>query len=214
MHNLLDYREDYYLLPPDMQWDAKLCEGRGTAKGIDFKIAKEYGKITGHIAYSLLWADRQFADRNGGRRYPARNDNRHKINVLVNWKINDKWEIAAAWTGMTGNRITLPVQYWRDPMIGPWHYDIPYQTEVNNYRLPFYHRLDLSVTRHTKHGYWNFSLYNAYCNMNTIGVYAEYSDKNYYEYPSGWGTQHDLKPVFKKIKLLPVIPSVSYTWLF
>lgn len=216
MHNLLDYREDYYLLPPEMQWDAKLCEGRGTAKGIDFKIAKEYGKVNGHIAYSLLWADRQFADRNGGRRYPARNDNRHKINVLVNWKINDKWEIAAAWTGMSGNRITLPVQYWRDPMIGPWHYDVAYQSDVNNYRLPFYHRLDLSFTRHTKHGYWNFSLYNAYCSMNTIGVFADYKDveKTHVDNYGNITTSYDMVPVFKKIRLIPVIPSVSYTWLF
>ena len=38
----------------------------------------------------LAWADRTFADKNGGRTYPARFDNRHTINVLVNWNINSK----------------------------------------------------------------------------------------------------------------------------
>ena len=83
----------------------------------------------------------------------------------------------------------------------PWHYDMTLGTEINNYRLPFYHRMDLSFTRHTKHGFWNFSLYNAYCNMNTIGVTRDYD----------WTNQ---KPAFKRIRILPVIPSVSYTWIF
>ncbi|MDE6339262.1 MAG: TonB-dependent receptor, partial [Muribaculaceae bacterium] len=164
MHNLIDYRDEYYLLPPGERWDAKLAEGKGTAKGIDFKITKDFGRLTGQISYSLLWADRQFADRNGGKKYPARFDNRHKINILLNWKINDKWEVATTWTGMSGNRITLPLQCWSDPQLAPWHYDMLVKTDINNFRLPFYHRLDLSFTRYTKHGYWNFGLYNAYCN--------------------------------------------------
>lgn len=66
-----------------------------------------------------MWADRQYADKNGGKPFPARFDNRHKINVLLNWKINKKWEMSAAWTGMTGNRITLPTQCWQDPALAP-----------------------------------------------------------------------------------------------
>lgn len=216
MHDVIDYRDEYYLLPPDAQWNAKLTQGKGTSKGMDFKISKEFGKVKGQVSYSLLWADRQFADKNHGKKFPARFDNRHKINVLLNWKINEKWEIGATWTGMTGNRITLPTQCWQDPRIGPWHYDMMLETEVNNFRLPFYHRLDLSLTRHTRHGYWTFGLYNAYCNMNTIAVVLDYSyngNIDYYWKPSG-EYKSSLKPVFQKFKLLPTIPSVSYTWLF
>lgn len=214
LHNIIDYRDEYYMLPPDLRWDAKLTEGKGWAKGVDFKIMKEFGSFTGHVSYSLLWADRQFADKNGGKKFPSRYDNRHKINVLLNWKINDKWEIGASWTGMSGNRFTLPVQCWADPNIAPWNYDMMLKTDINNYRLPFYHRLDLSFTRHTHNGYWNFGLYNAYCNMNTIAIRMDYSEKPTYIY-DGEGWEHIVyKPVFQKIKLIPVIPSVSYTWLF
>ncbi len=211
MRNLLEYADEYYLLPPETQWDAKLTPGCGTSKGIDFKVAKETGRFTGHVAYSLLWADRQYADKNHGRPFPARFDNRHKINVMVNWKINKKWEASASWTGMSGNRITLPTQLWYDPGIGPWHYDMLLSTDVNNYRLPFYHRLDLSFRRNTAHGYWTFSLYNAYCNMNTIAVIRDYADND--SYYDEYYTQV-LKPVFQKVKLIPIIPSVSYTWIF
>ena len=110
-----------------------------------------------------------------------------------------------SWTGMSGNRITLPTQCWSDPGLAPWHYDMTLWTDVNNYRLPFYHRMDLGFTRHTKHGFWNFSLYNAYCNLNTIGVMKDYAESTEY---------NDMPPAFKQIRLLPVIPSVSYTWIF
>lgn len=208
MNHLIDYKDEYYLLPPQVAWDSKLTSGKGTAKGIDFKVTKETGKFTGHISYSLLWADRHFAEKNKGQKFPARFDNRHKINILVNWKVNDKWDINASWTGMSGNRVTLPLQCWQDPLLAPWHYDMMLSEGVNNYRLPFYHRLDVSFTRHTHNGYWNFSLYNAYCNMNVIAVRLDYSD--YYDpaHPDY------IKPVFQKIHLLPIIPSVSYTWLF
>lgn len=208
MNNLVEYADDYYLLPPDTDWSEKMTSGKGTAKGIDFKVSKEFGKITGHVAYSLLWADRQYPGRNGGRKFPARFDNRHKINVMVNWRINDKWEMTAAWTGMSGNRFTLATQCWQDPALGPWHYDMLMQTDVNNYRLPFYHRLDLSFRRNTRNGYWDFSLYNAYCNMNTIAVRRDYREDG------NWNDGWQLNPVFQKIKLIPIIPSVSYTWLF
>lgn len=207
MNNLLEYADDYYLLPPDMTWNAKLASGKGWSKGIDFKVSKEFGRFSGHVSYSLLWADRQYANKNGGRKFPARFDNRHKINIMLNWKINSKWEMSAAWTGMSGNRVTLPTQCWTDPALGPWHYDMFLRTDVNNFRLPFYHRLDLSARRNTRRGYWTFSVYNAYCNMNTIAVRLDYSD---HVAPNG----QSYGPTFQKIKLLPIIPSVSYTWLF
>lgn len=211
MRNLLEYVDEYYLLPPSTEWPDKLTPGKGTSKGIDFKASREFGNITGHVAYSLLWADRIYPGRNGGKKFPARFDNRHKINILVDWKINDKWEISASWTGMSGNRITLPTQVWRDPNLAPWNYDMLLKTDINNYRLPFYHRLDLNARRYTKRGYWDISIYNAYCHMNVIGVDREYQvgDATTDVY-----TDFSLIPIFRKIRVIPIIPSFSYTWLF
>lgn len=206
LHNLLEYRDDYYMLPPDSFWADKMTVGKGSAKGLDFKVAKEIGKVNGHISYSLLWADRQFPDRNNGKKYPARFDNRHKINILIDWKVNDKWEISASWTGMSGNRITLGTQVWKDPELAPWNYDMLMPTDINNVSLPFYHRMDINFKRTTKRGYWDFSIYNAYCNMNTITIVRDYN----FNYTNGFSRE----PVYKKIKLIPLIPSVAYTWIF
>lgn len=202
MRNLMDYRDEYYLQPPTEMWNAQLCSGKGTAKGLDFKIEKVYGRLTGHISYSLAWTDRTFADKNGGRTFPARFDNRHTINILLNWKISDRVGFNAAWTGHSGNRFTLLPQVWESPDFGnrfPGD-ETPLKTGINNYQLPFYHRLDLSLTVRTRRGFWTLGLFNAYCHMNTVAIRRTYNNHN--------------RPVFQKVKLLPIIPSISYTWEF
>lgn len=202
MRNLVDYRDEYYFLPPTEMWDAQLCSGSGTAKGIDFKIEKLYGKLTGHISYSIAWSDRTFPDKNGGLPFPARFDNRHTINVLLNWKVSDKVSLNAAWTGHSGNWFTLLPQMWQSPRFDSGYPDgmSPLKAGINNYQLPFYHRLDLSCTVRNRRGYWTFGLFNAYCHLNTIAIRRTHDRMN--------------RPVFQKVKLLPIIPSISYTWQF
>lgn len=203
MRNLVDYRDEYYLHPPTGMWTSQLCSGKGTAKGIDFKIEKIYGRFTGHISYSLAWSDRTFPDKNGGKTFPARFDNRHTIHALLNWNVSDKVSLNAAWTGHSGNRFTLNTQVWESPDFGTRYRgdDSPLKTGINNYQLPFYHRLDLSLIVRKEHGYWTFSFFNAYCHMNTVAVRRSYDDRR-------------CIPVFQKVKLLPIIPSISYTWQF
>jgi len=213
MHNLIDYCDEYYLRPPLETWNARLTSGSGAAKGIDFKVEKSYGNLTGHIAYSLAWTDRKYADKNGGRAFPARFDNRHTINILINWKINDRVQLNASWTGHSGNRFTLLTQMWENPDFGKDYNsdESPLRTPINSYRLPFYHRLDLSCTVNNSRGYWTFGLYNAYNHMNTIGVRRSWRDEKVYD---SNGYHIVSRPVFQKVKLLPIIPSISYTWLF
>lgn len=202
MRNIIDYRDEYYLQPPTGMWNAQLCSGRGAAKGIDFKIEKSFGKLTGHISYSLAWSDRTFPDKNGGVTFPARFDHRHTIHILLNWDVSDKVSLNAAWVGHSGNRFTLLTQVWESPDFsnGLPGGESPLKTRINNYQLPFYHRLDLSCMVRNRRGYWTFGLFNAYCHMNTVAVRMAYDKYN--------------NPVFQKVRLLPVIPSISYTWQF
>ena len=243
MRNLLDYTDEYYLNPPLTLWDSRLTSGSGTAKGIDIFAEKDFGKIFTRVSYSLAWSDRIFAEKNGGRSFPARFDNRHTINVTFSWKINDKVELNAFWTGHSGNRFTLLQQNWMIPTFDKFingsqisggyegvivpdspPYDsfdyfnsgVPLKGSINNYRLPFYHRLDLSCIVRNKRGYWTFGLYNAYNHMNTVAIVRDYQFENRvgYDSDSGYWSITDVKPVFKKLKLFPIIPSISYTWEF
>ena len=215
MKNLIDYKDEYYLYPALEMWSGQLTSGSGTSKGIDIKFEKKVGKFTGHISYSLAWADRLFKEKNGGRKFPSRFDNRHTINILVNWEINPKVTLNAAWVGHSGNRYTLLEQSFETPddsSSSLWDWGIPMKAELNSYQLPFYHRLDLAFTVKNKHGYWNFSLYNAYCHLNTIAIVRESEDnRDAYNNEEGY---FSTIPVFKKLKLFPAIPSISYTWEF
>lgn len=213
MHNLIDYGDEYYLKPPLEMWDSRLVSGRGSAKGVDVKIEKKYGKVTGYLTYSLAWSDRTFAGKNGGRTFPARFDNRHTINIVVNWKINDNVQLNAAWTGHSGNRFTFMPQVWDDPGFHTIYAGsvTPLRTSVNNYQLPFYHRLDLSCTVTNSRGYWTFGLYNAYNHLNTVAIRRAHKEV---VVPTPDGVAIESKPVFQKVRFLPLIPSISYTWLF
>ncbi len=204
MRNIVEYRDEYYLYPIQDSWLGRLCSGKGTAKGVDIKFEKVSGRLTGHISYSLAWADRTFKEKNGGHTFPARFDHRHTINIMLNWNINDKVSLNAVWIGHSGNRFTFMPQVWVSPDFStqyyPFEQHIPLREPINGYQLPFYHRLDLSCTVRNRRGYWNFDLYNAYCHLNTIGIVRAYNSNG--------------APVFKKIKMLPIIPSISYTWQF
>lgn len=215
MHNIVDYDDEYYLKPPSEIWNARLTQGRGSAKGIDFKIEKLSGKFTGHIAYSLAWADRTFPDKNRGLTFPARFDQRHSINVLVNWNISRKVSLNASWTGHSGNRYTFSTQMWHLPDFGKFeafgNVSASLSSPINNYQLPFYHRLDLSCTVRNRRGYWTFGLYNAYNHVNVIAIRR--GEKEVPEkVESGYMIKH--VPSFQKVKFLPIIPSISYTWEF
>lgn len=58
-------------------------------------------------------------------------------------------------------------------------------------------------------GIWNFSLYNAYCHMNAITIKKD-NDNDLLSHPSREGWHR----AFKTLSFIPVIPSVSYTYIF
>lgn len=213
MRNLLDYCDQYYLKPIAEMWDARLTSGHGTAKGIDFKVEKILGKVTGQLSYSLGWVNHTFAGKNGGKPFPARYDHRHSLKISANWVINSKVELSAAWIGHSGNRFTLLPQQWQGPDFNSiYGNDSPsLKAPVNNYQLPFYHRLDLGVKVRNNHGYWNFGLYNAYCHMNAVAIRRS-NKVEVIQTPTG--VEYKVYPVFQKVSLIPVIPSISYTWEF
>lgn len=223
MNHLLEYREELDLLTAASDWSEQLTEGKGTAYGLDLTIHKDVGRLTGVFSYGLLWNNRRFEDLNGGRSFPAKYDNRHKVNINAVYQLNDHINLNIGWTYMTGNRMTVALNNYRGMELANFPADIAptgYREywglnlfgERNNVRLPAYHRLDLGLDIHHRFSsgherIWSFGLYNAYCNMNPVtimkrGVLAMNGEEGL------WNTK------FQTLSLLPVIPSVSYTFKF
>ena len=228
MKNLVEYREGISMLNPNLTWNEKTVSGKGWAYGVDLSITKEIGKVTGSISYGLMWNRRKFKELNGGKVFPSKFDNRNKINVNVSYKLNDKIEFNAGWTYMTGNRITMSLYEYESA--GAEYGDAPgivgdnnsregytllqsspgigYIADKNNIRLPAYHRLDLGMNlfKPLKNGartIWNFSLYNVYCHMNAMTIVK-----------GGYRNAYAKHKKFQTLSLLPIIPSVSWTYEF
>jgi hypothetical protein len=222
MRNLLEYKEGYASMPVSVSWDQKLTSGRGWSYGAEWIANKKNGKLTGLLGYGLIWSDRQFPELNQGNRFPSKYDNRHKINIVANYKLSPKLELNSSWTYITGNRMTLMLEDYLnfsvdgfDPTLAPTN---PYQEEWvnyykerNNVRLPAYHRLDLGLNiyrflKNGRTGIWNFSVWNAYNRINPIAIrtHTMYSDE----------AKRKVSPRFQTIGLFPLIPSISYTYKF
>ena len=203
--------------------------GKGNAYGGEITISRNKGRLTGSASYGLMWANRKIPGINGGNWYPAKFDNRHKVNITLNYKLNDRIELNASWVFATGNRMTVPVgmyQSFQDTyipeVIAPqpnedmYHgLGVKYYNGRNNVRLPAYHRLDISAsfTRQLsegRKGVWRVGLYNAYCHMNPMVVRRREMTGIY----TGGSANRPWDVYYETFSIFPIIPNVSYTYYF
>ena len=187
-----------------------LRNGKGDAKGLEFMINKTEGRFNGLMSYTLSWNNRQFDNFNGNKVYPFKYDRRHIFNTYGSYQLSKKWKIGALWTYNTGFRITTP----NGQLVGTPFFDnnsLLY-TEVNNSKMPNYHRLDVNAIKEKtlKNGRiqtWSFNVYNLYSRLNPIFVYVRKEYKN--------ATTGVVTPAkVKGITLLPILPSVNYALKF
>ena len=228
MRHLLEYGPANSFFTKLIDWENHYYVGKGRSYGMEVDLGYETGALSLNAFYTLSWSER-FFENIWNDWYRDRNDNRHKLTLQANWRINDKWELYGAWNFHSGNRMTLPTHYLQgvytniyallDKLAGKEHYFFEGQyiyEEPNNVKLPDYHRLDIGVNifRTTRRGYesiWNISIYNLYCRMNPFfGILRRDGIK-----PSN-PTIDPGYVLFKGVGVgvLPIIPSFSYTIKF
>ena len=211
MDNVLEYKDGVSFLFNSEGWEDKVETGRGRAMGLELFVQKTMGKTTGWLGYTLSGSNRIFPTINAGRRFPYRYDRRHSVNLMVNHKFNEKFDLSATWTFASGGATTLPE---RAIVVTNPNGELFLEELVpsrNNYRLPAFHTLNLSFNFHRKHrrgeSVWNLSVYNAYNRMNPDFVVRD-SD-SYMK-----STEYYMKSKLVKVTLLPIFPSVGYTRSF
>jgi hypothetical protein len=189
----------------DNIFEESITFGNGQSYGIEFLFKKQKGKATGWLGYTLGKTTRQFDEINEGDIYPAKYDRKHDINLVLSYKLNGKWTFASTFIYATGNAMTLPVGKY----IIEGHVINEYG-RTNSFRMPAYHRLDLSVTWLAKktdkfESSWNFSVFNVYNRPNPFYVYFEIKEdiSSYY-----------LEINAKQISLFPIMPSLTWSFRF
>lgn len=225
MKNVIAYKEGASYLYDEAGWEEQVTPGTGKSYGIEWFLKKNQGQLTGWIGYTLSWSYRQFDDINSGSIFPYRYDRRHDISIVGSYQISERWSLNSTWVFYTGNAVTVPTIAHIDPYYdGKNHiwYSYPSPNVFttnnisstgiidlsptrNNYRLPNYHRLDLTASylKNKPWGAWEltFGVTNLYNRMN-----PSYYTKSYQENP-------DTGQVFfkfKQITLFPIMPSIYY----
>ncbi|MCU0450882.1 MAG: TonB-dependent receptor [Bernardetiaceae bacterium] len=174
LQNQLDYIDNADLLL-NSYLEADLVQGIGRAYGAEFYLKKAKGKLTGWISYTVARSERRVEGINRSEWFANRFDRLHNLNVTVAYDVATRWNLAANFVLQSGTPITFPTN--RLEVQG---YVVPHNTEEarNNFRVPAYHRLDLSATHYNKkregrrfESYWVFSVYNVYNRRNPFAIY-------------------------------------------
>ena len=206
MQNQIEYQEGY---TPNSLDDTEnsFAFGKGWSYGTEFFINKARGKLTGWVGYTLSWTWRKFAALNFGEKYPAKYDRRNDLSVVGIYELNKKWKLSATFVYGSGNATTLPQRFYIVNGILTQEY-----SRINEYRLPAYHRLDLSAILTPKKNEkrkwkseWVFSVYNTYSRQNPYFVYF---DQN------GSALNGTLTIQAKQVSLFPIIPAITWNFKF
>ena len=206
MQNQIEYEEGY--IPNTINdIENSFTFGKGWSYGSELFINKVKGRFTGWIGYTLSWTWRKFPGLNFGNKYPAKFDRRHDLSIVAIYEMNKKWKFAATFVYGSGNAATLPQRFYIFNGVLTQEY-----SRINEYRLPSYHRLDLSATLTPKKNVkrkikreWVFSVYNAYSRKNPYFIYYD---------QSGSPLNGDLKVQAKQVSIFPIIPAITYNIKF
>ena len=206
MQNQIEYKDGY--TPNTLEETEKsFVFGKGWSYGAEILLNKVKGRFTGWVGYSLSWTWRKFPDLNFGEKFPAKYDRRNDLSVVGLYEINKKWKVSAVFVYGTGNAATLPQRFYLVEGVLTQEY-----SRMNQYRLPSYHRLDLSATltpkknEHRKlKSEWVFSLYNAYSRKNPYFIYFD---------QTGNALDGSLQVQAKQVSIFPIIPSVTWNFKF
>ncbi len=203
LRNIVDFRDHAQLLL-NKYLEGEIRTGRGFSYGLETMVRKDAGRLTGWFSYTYSRTFRIVDEINNGRRYSAPYDKPHSVNIVANYDISKRLTASSSWVYATGLPVTFPTGR---AVIG--NSIIPVYSDRNSYRMPDYHRLDLSVTLKgkTKPGKkWNydlnFSVYNVYNRHNawSVNFVSDDTDPNI--------------TYAEKTYLFSIIPAVTYSVKF
>ena len=185
----------------DRDWERKIEIGNRNISGLEVSLQKANGPWQYNMSYTKSNAENRFENLNQGKAFADRYDRPHNVNLSLSYKINSKWDVGAQWVYGSGFTFTLKLIEIKIPD-GP---TVLTTDELNNYRMPAYHHLDLIVNYdNTSDGLgWkvSFGVYNIYNRYNPYFIY-------------GFEDSIGNRRIFKKLSLFPIYPHFNTTYSF
>ena len=185
----------------DRDWERKIEIGNRNISGLEVSLQKANGPWQYNMSYTKSNAENRFENLNQGKAFADRYDRPHDVNLSLSYKINSKWDLGAQWVYGSGFTFTLKLIEIKIPD-GP---TVLTTDELNNYRMPAYHHLDLIANYdNTSDGLgWkvSFGVYNIYNRYNPYFIY-------------GFEDSIGNRRIFKKLSLFPIYPHFNTTYSF
>ena len=176
--NILEYRDGANLLVSELP-ETDVIQGDQRANGIEFMLKKNFGRLTGWVSYTYSRAKTKVHNYktgesiNSGQEFPSNFDKPHALNMVGVYKFTRRFSLSANLVYSTGRPITYPTAIYHQHDIEILNYSLR-----NEYRLPYYFRIDMSlniegnlVSKKFVHGSWMFSIYNLTGRKNAYSVY-------------------------------------------
>lgn len=204
MKNVVCYRNAVNIFSPSVAgWKSDVDVGTGSSKGLEVLAEYIKGENSIRVAYTLSKTDRVFPLINHGLAFPFQFDRRHIFNASGNGRVwhgkNAEISVSGLVTYQSGNWETVPEGYFH-----PWMFEmkeetkIEYYSDINNYRMDHYFRVDLGCTVAWDAGRCSHKVYLGAYNLtnrhNPLSLIYDIDEQ-----------------CWKQVSLLPVVPTVKYS---
>ncbi|MBU2940656.1 TonB-dependent receptor [Lacinutrix sp. C3R15] len=207
--NRIDYIDGADLIANDAI-EQIILNGKARAYGLEILFRKNEGRFKGWLAYTLSKSEQKTPGRttaetgiNNGNWYNTPYDKTHDVSFTGSYYVNKKWTLNTNFLLQTGQPVTYPN--------GQYEYNgitIPSYANRNEFRLPTYHRLDLSANYTPKlekqknwQSYWVFGVYNIYNRRNAASI--SFSENR------NTGENEAVR-----LSIFGIVPAVSYNFKF
>jgi len=176
--NVIEYKDGADLVLND-NLETELLNGEGLAYGSEFYLRK-FGRLSGWLSYTYSRTKRkvesgfQSESINNGAWFPSNFDTPHNLSITANYLIKKTVEFSSTFIYSDGRPTTYPE--------GKFEYlgeTVAFFNERNRFRIPSYHRLDVSMTWDWESkskwlsGDFTISIYNLYGRRNAFSVYFD-----------------------------------------
>jgi len=214
LQNLLEYKNGAVLVM-NHHVEADIINAKGYSYGLELFLKKNAGRLNGWVSYTysrtMRKTDNAFSDEviNGRKYYPSVYDKPHDLSTVMNYQISRRWRFSGNFVLSSGRPVTLPEQkYTFDGR------QVVYYSDRNKYRMPPYHRMDVSITldenlrkKRMWKGSWTFSVYNLYGRKNPYSIF-------YRKDPSIQMVNKDQYAIYKLSVIGVPVPSITYNFKF
>lgn len=180
--------------------DDALFEGDGEAFGFEVFLQKKYGKFGGWVGYGFGVINVRFDELNRGNWFNPRYDRRHDFKLVMQYQITDRWNLGTNFTFQGGQPYTDQTSRGQGTFPGSnvgRGKTMP--SDRFGLRLPETHFLNLNAT-------YEF-LIGGKVSLIIFDIYNVYNRRDIFFRQF---VVEDFETVVQDVRLLPIIPSISF----